>query len=61
MRSKRDEDEEFELEVAELRASVKFQKFLDERSACNERIPLEKIEKEIERELAKAEQKKKKR
>ncbi|MFI5456305.1 MAG: hypothetical protein ACHRXM_12730 [Isosphaerales bacterium] len=42
----------FEEEVESLRRSQSFQRFLDERSACPRKIPLEKIEAEIEQELA---------
>jgi len=42
----------FEQEVESLRRSQSFQRFLDERSACPRRIPLENIEAEIEQELA---------
>lgn len=45
------EIDDFEREVEALRGSQAFQKFLDERSACTRRIPLEEIEKEIEKEL----------
>lgn len=45
------EADDFEKEVEVLRGSQAFQKFLDERSACTRRIPLEAIEKEIEKEL----------
>jgi hypothetical protein len=45
------EVDDFEKEVDALRASRIFQKFLDERSACTRRIPLEQIEKETEKEL----------
>jgi hypothetical protein len=45
------EADDFEKEVDALRASRIFQKFLDERSACARRIPLEQIEKETEKEL----------
>ena len=47
------EADDFEKEVEALRGSRAFQRFLDERSACTRRIPLEEIEAEIERELAK--------
>lgn len=47
------EADDFEKEVEALRGSQAFQRFLDERSACTRRIPLEEIEAEIERELAK--------
>ncbi|MBM3335041.1 hypothetical protein FJY63_10310 [Candidatus Sumerlaeota bacterium] len=46
------EADDFEREVEMLRRSQAFQRFLDERSACAQRIPLEDVEKEIERELA---------
>jgi hypothetical protein len=45
------EADDFEREVALLRASQAFQQFLDERSANKRRIPLEEIEREIEQEL----------
>ena len=45
------EADDFEKEVEMLRGSQSFQKFLDERSMCKHRIPLEDIEKEIEMEL----------
>lgn len=48
------EADDFEREVEVLRGSQAFQRFLDERSACKRRIPLEEIEKEIEKELAEA-------
>ena len=46
------EADDFEKEVDVLRASQAFQKFLDERSACTRRIPLEQIEKETLKELS---------
>jgi hypothetical protein len=46
------EADNFEREVETLRGSQAFQRFLDERSACTKRIPLEEIEKDIENELA---------
>jgi len=46
------EADDFEKEVAALRKSQAFQQFLDERSGCTRRIPLEEIEAEIEQELA---------
>jgi hypothetical protein len=46
------EADDFEEEAAALRASPSFRRFLDERSECKSRIPLEEIEKEIEKELA---------
>ena len=46
------EADDFEKEVEMLRGSHAFQKFLDERSMCKHRIPLEDIEKEIEKELS---------
>jgi PHD/YefM family antitoxin component YafN of YafNO toxin-antitoxin module len=46
------EADDFEKEVETLRGSQAFQRFLDERSACAKRIPLEEIEAEIEQELA---------
>ena len=47
------EADDFEREVETLRASQAFQRFLDERSKSKSAIPLEEIEREIERELAK--------
>ena len=44
--------DDFEQEVAALRNSQAFQRFLSERSQSVGRIPLEDIEAEIERELA---------
>jgi hypothetical protein len=44
--------DDFEQEVDTLRQSQAFQRFLDERSASRQRIPLEQIEAEIEQELA---------
>ena len=44
--------DDFEKEVESLRQSRAFHRFLDERSACPRRIPLEDVEAEIERELA---------
>jgi mRNA-degrading endonuclease RelE of RelBE toxin-antitoxin system len=49
------EADDFEKEVEALRGSRAFQRFLDERSASARRIPLEDIEAEIEKELAKQE------
>ncbi len=46
------EADDFEREVEALRGSQAFQKFLDERSSCERRIPLEEIEKELEQEKA---------
>jgi PHD/YefM family antitoxin component YafN of YafNO toxin-antitoxin module len=46
------EADDFEQEVAALRNSRAFQRFLAERSQSIRRIPLEEIEAEIERELA---------
>ena len=46
------EADDFEREVEALRKSQAFQRFLDERAASARRIPLEKIEAEIEQELA---------
>jgi PHD/YefM family antitoxin component YafN of YafNO toxin-antitoxin module len=46
------EADDFEKEVEALRESQTFQQFLDERSTCARRIPLEEIEAEIEQELA---------
>ena len=47
------EADDFEKEVEALRGSQAFQRFLDEGSASVRRIPLEDIEAEIEKELAK--------
>jgi hypothetical protein len=44
--------DDFEKEVESLRRSQDFQRFLDERSACSRRIPLEEVEAEIDQELA---------
>ncbi len=44
--------DDFDKEVEVLRRSRAFQRFLDERSACSRRIPLEDVEAEIEQELA---------
>ena len=49
------EADDFEREVQTLRGSQAFQRFLDERTASKSTTPLEEIEKEIERELAKSE------
>jgi hypothetical protein len=46
------EADDFEREVDALRGSQAFQKFLDERSSCRQRTPLEEIEKELEQEKA---------
>jgi len=46
------EADDFEREVAVLRASPAFQRFLDDRSRSARRITLEEIESEIDRELA---------
>jgi PHD/YefM family antitoxin component YafN of YafNO toxin-antitoxin module len=46
------EADDFDQEVASLRNSQAFQRFLAERSQSIGRIPLEEIEAEIERELA---------
>ena len=46
------EADDFEQEVAALRNSQAFQRFLTERSKSIGRIPLEEIEAEIEKELA---------
>ncbi len=45
------EADDFENEVRLLRESQSFQKFLDDRSACSRRIPLEAIEDQIQREI----------
>lgn len=42
------EADDFEQEVAALRASQSFQKFLDERTGAHQTIPLEDIEAAIE-------------
>jgi hypothetical protein len=42
------EADDFENEVNTLRASAEFQRFLDERSQSNRRIPLEEIESDME-------------
>ena len=42
------EADDFEKEVAALRGSQAFQRFLDERSACAGRVPLEEIERELQ-------------
>jgi len=47
------EADDFDKEVEALRGSQAFQRFLDERSRSARRIPLEDIEAEIEKELAK--------
>jgi hypothetical protein len=47
------EADDFDKEVEALRRSQAFQRFLDERSKSAKRIPLEDIEAEIEKELAK--------
>ena len=47
--------DDFEREVQTLRGSQSFQRFLDERSKSKCAIPLEEIEEEIERELARSE------
>ena len=47
------EADDFEKEVEALRGSQEFQRFLDERSKSARRIPLEDIEADIEKELAK--------
>jgi hypothetical protein len=44
--------DDFETEVESLRRSETFQRFLDERSACTRRVPLEEVEAEIDRQLA---------
>ncbi len=44
--------DDFDQEVATLRQSPSFQRFLDERAAGSRRIPLEEIEAEIARDLA---------
>ena len=47
------EADDFEKEVEALRGSQAFQRFLDVRSASTRKVPLEDLEAEIERELAK--------
>ena len=42
------EADDFEKEVAALRGSQAFQQFLNERSACAGRVPLEEIERELQ-------------
>jgi hypothetical protein len=42
------EADDFDSEVQALRESREFQSFLETRSACQVRIPLEEIEKELE-------------
>jgi len=44
--------DDFKQQVAGLRSSQAFQRFLDQRSISKRRIPLEEIEREIEQELA---------
>ncbi len=46
------EADDFENEVKSLRESPAFQKFLDQRSACSRRVPLEEIERQIQEEVA---------
>ncbi|MGH7794621.1 MAG: hypothetical protein ACREQ2_06960 [Candidatus Binatia bacterium] len=46
------EADDFDQEVAALRASPAFQRFLDERSRSTRRISLEEVEAQIDRELA---------
>jgi hypothetical protein len=45
------EADDFDKEIESLRSSSSFQRLLDERSVSKHRIPLEEIEREIEREL----------
>ena len=45
------EADDFEAEVEALRGSASFQSFLDRRMSDQTHIPIEEIEKEIEREL----------
>lgn len=52
------EADDFEKEVEMLRGSQAFQRFLDDRSMCKHRVPLEEIEKEIEKELLEQEKEK---
>jgi hypothetical protein len=47
------EADDFEREVEGLRRSSAFQRFLEERSKDQRRIPLEEVEREIEQELSK--------
>jgi len=47
--------DDFEKEVETLRKSQAFQRFLDERSACTRRVPLEEVEAEIDKQLAQGE------
>jgi hypothetical protein len=42
------EADDFEQEVAALRQSAAFQRFLDERAASPDRVPLEKIERRLD-------------
>jgi PHD/YefM family antitoxin component YafN of YafNO toxin-antitoxin module len=49
------EADDFEREVEILRQSPAFQRFLEERSKAQGRIPLEEIERELEQELSKQE------
>jgi hypothetical protein len=44
--------DDLDKEVEVLRRSQAFQRFLDERSVCSRRIPLEDVEAEIDQELA---------
>jgi len=44
------EADDFDKEIEALRSSSSFQRLLDERSVSKHRIPLEEIEREIERE-----------
>ncbi len=50
------EADDFAREVEELRASPAFQRFLDERSACERRVSLSALECEIAAELAPGEE-----
>lgn len=43
--------DQFDEEVEILRNSQRFQAFLDERMACQTRIPLEELEREVDEEL----------
>jgi len=45
------EADDFEVEVEALRTSARFQSFLDRRMSEKSRVPIEEIEKEIDREL----------
>ncbi len=51
------EADDFEREVELLGRSQAFQRFLDKRSACTHKIPLDEVEKEIEKELSRGKRK----